>query len=106
MGKHRSRLKILASILCIVSEKNGVNKTQIMYNAYLSYKLLVQYLNEVITSGLVICNDENCYKLTPKGQQFLNIFDEYSQANDYVKKQINHVELKKKVLENMCPNLN
>ena len=54
MGKHRSRLKILAKILSVVNDNEGAKKTQIMYQAYLSYKLLTQYLNDVIDAGLVV----------------------------------------------------
>lgn len=102
MGKHRSRLKILANILSVVSTNNGAKKTHIMYQAYLSYKLLVRYLNDITESGLVICGNENCYKLTPKGEKFLEKFFEYRKSLENVGTQLNHVENQRAILEKMC----
>jgi len=104
MGKHRSRLKILANILAVVNRDKGAKKTQIMYQAYLSYRLLVQYLKDVTEAGLVICGNENCYILTPKGEQFLAKFGEYDKSRETVNEKLNHVEDQKVMLEEMCPN--
>ena len=104
MGKHRSRLKILANILSVISDNNGAKKTRIMYQAYLSYKLLLQYLKDVIEAGLVVCGEENCYKLTSKGERFLTRFGEYSKSRKTIDKQLNHIEDQKQTLEEMCPN--
>ena len=104
MGKHRSRLKILANILSVVSDNNCAKKTQIMYQAYLSYKLLVQYLKDVTEAGLVICGNENCYMLTPKGEKFLAKFGEYDKSRESVNKKLNHIKDQKLMLEEMCPN--
>jgi len=104
MGKHRSRLKILANILDVINSNKGAKKTQIMYQAYLSYKLLVQYLNNVTEAGLVVCGEENCYKLTPKGEKFLAKFSEYYKSRESVNEKLNHVEDQKLMLEEMCPN--
>ena len=104
MGKHRSRLKILANILEVITKNNGAKKTQIMYQAYLSYKLLVQYLDDVIEAGLVVCGEENCYKLTPKGENFLAQFNEYTKNRENIDRKINHVEDQKLMLEEMCSN--
>jgi len=104
MGKHRSRLKILANILSVVSDNNCAKKTQIMYQAYLSYKLLVEYLKDVTEAGLVICGNENCYKLTPKGEKFLAKFGEYYKSRESVNEELNHIEGQKLMLDEMCPN--
>ena len=95
----------MASILSVVSANNGAKKTQIMYQAYLSYSLLVQYLTDVTKAGLIICGDENCYKLTPKGETFLAKFGEYGKSRECVDEQLNHVEYQKLMLEEMCPNV-
>ena len=104
MGRHRSRLKILASVLSVVSDNHGARKTQIMYQAYLSYKLLVRYLNDVMDAGLVICGDDDCYRLTSKGEMFLAKFNNYSRFREDVDEKVNHVEDQKMMLEEMCPN--
>lgn len=102
MGKHRSRLKILANILYVVTANNGAKKTEIMYQAYLSYKLLVQYLNDITEAGLVKCDDGNCCTLTPKGKNFLTRFYEYSKSCETIEKQLDNIEYQKSTLEGMC----
>ena len=101
MGKHRSRLKILANILEVITKNNGAKKTQIMYQAYLSYKLLVQYLNDATEAGFVVCREENCYKLTPKGESFLVKFREYDKSREIINRKLNWVEKQKLMLEEM-----
>ena len=103
MGKHRSRLNILAKILSVVSTNNGAKKTQIMYQAFLSYKLLIQYLNDVMEAGLVRFGSEKCYKITQKGQEFLNKFHDYCNHRDKFEKLLNYVEDKRISLKKMCP---
>ena len=104
MGKHRSRLKILANILSVVSADNGAKKTQIMYQAYLSYKLLVQYLTDLTEAGLVNFGKENCYKLTSKGEAFLAKYTDYDKSRVGISMQLNYVESQKMMLDEMCPN--
>ena len=103
MGKHRSRLRILAKILSVVNEKNGAKKTQIMYQAYLSYKLLINYLDDLKKADLIELDSNESYLLTRKGLDFLQLFEEYSQSYKIIKLQLNDVENKKLVLEKMCP---
>jgi len=102
LGRHRSRLKILANILSMVNDNNGAKKTQIMYQAYLSYDLLVKYLRDLIQSDLVVCGEENYYLLAPKGEEFLAKFSEYEKNREGIDKQLNHIESQKLMLEQMC----
>lgn len=71
MGKHRTKLAILANILSVINNDKGARKTRIMYKAYLSYGLLTRYLKNVIDAKLVTCEEKNCYKLTHKGKKFI-----------------------------------
>jgi len=64
VGKHRSRLQIVADILFVVED--GAKKTQIMRRANLNYKLLGRYSTDVIEAGLISFGDANSYTLTPK----------------------------------------
>ena len=106
LGKHRSRLQILENILSVIDDKEGTKKTQIMYQAYLSYKLLTQYLNDVLNAGLVVCDADNCFRLTPKGEAFLAKFNNYSRVRKNINEQLNNIEDQKMLLEEMCPNCN
>ena len=104
MGKYRGRLDIIADILCVVNNNNGAKKTRIMYNANLSYKLLIYYLNDVVEGGLVTLGTKNYYVLTQKGKEFLAKFGEYCKSRERVEVQLNHVEDQRMMLDKMCPN--
>jgi predicted transcriptional regulator len=103
LGKHRSRLQIVESILSVISNNEEVRKTQIMYKAYLSYKLLTRYLNDVLNAGLVVCVEESYYKLTSKGESFLARFSEYHRSREVVKENLDQVKGQKLMLNQMCP---
>jgi dTDP-glucose pyrophosphorylase/predicted transcriptional regulator len=100
MGNYRDRLQIIADILAIASKR--AKKTQIMYQANLSYKLLCRYLHEVLDSGLVSFENENCYVLTAKGKEFLSQHEEYSKHCKTLEEQFNHTNTAKTWLEKMC----
>lgn len=102
MVKYRDRLQIIADMLSIVSE--GARKTRIMYQANLSYKLLCRYLSEVLDARLVTFNDEDCYVLTAKGEEFLSRYGEYSRLCKDLEDQLGLVNGEKGVLEKMCMN--
>jgi len=104
MGRHRTRLEIVEDILSVINGNKGVKKTQIMYKAYLSYKLLIRYLNDVSEAGLVTCDDDNSYLLTEKGERFLARFGEFSRFYESVEKQLNRIEDERAALKEMCPN--
>jgi len=102
LGNYRSRLDIIADILSAASR--DAKKTQIMYQANLSYKVLQRYLAEVVGASLIIFADEKqCYQLTNKGREFLEAYEKYSKTNKHVEKRLNDVATKKKVLEALCP---
>ncbi len=99
MGRYRTRLRIIADILHIASE--GANKTRIMYQANLSYKLLCQYLEQVISAQLVACEKGKSYVLTSSGEQFLERLDEYHKQCEQLEEQTVSVEGEKAELEQM-----
>jgi predicted transcriptional regulator len=102
LGSYRSRLDIIANILRVAS--GNAKKTQIMYEAKLSYKLLIKYLTEVSEASLINFEYERqCYLLTAKGREFLEAYKEYSRSNKRIEKRLNEINGKKKVLEELCP---
>jgi len=103
VGKHRSRLQIIADILFVV--KDGAKKTQIMHRAKLSYKLLGRYLTDVIEAGLVRFGDAGSYTLTARGGDFLNGYKEYSRRYRQFEEQFNDISHQRIILERMCFNL-
>jgi predicted transcriptional regulator len=103
LASYRTRLDIIADILQVVSQ--NAKKTQIMYQANLSYKVLQRYLSNVTAASLVDFEDEaQCYVLTPKGQEFLEAYKEYDKTNKNIEKRLNDVNSKKKCLEELCSN--
>ena len=101
MVNYRGRLDIIADILHVVS--GNARKTQIMYQANLSYKVLQKYLAEITGASLISFEDKRrCYILTAKGQEFLDAYQEYSKTNRQVEKRVDDVRIKKNVLEKLC----
>lgn len=99
---YRSRFDIIADMLNVVSDR--AKKTQIMYQANLSYRLLQKYLSEVRRSSLVLYERKGrCYVLTDKGKEFLQVYKEYSRRASFVEKHIRGFRLKEKALEKLCP---
>ena len=99
---YRDRLDIIADILNIASRE--AKKTQIMYQANLSYKVLKRYLNEIVTASLISFeNNKHCYILTGKGLEYLDAYKEYARYSKTMEKRLNDFSIKRKTLENLCP---
>lgn len=104
MGNYRSKLDIIADMLQIL-KKSGAKKTQIMYQANLSYKLLTKYIAETLNSCLIHFDDDSeVYTITAKGQVFLEEYEKFSTRNSILEKQINDLNERKKGLEELCSN--
>ena len=97
-SKYRSRLEIIADILSVV--RGGAKKTEIMYQANLSYKLLIQYLKDVLEANLVTHASENSFMLTEKGLDFLTQFNSYHERRQELEEQLRGVHGEKVTLEN------
>jgi predicted transcriptional regulator len=86
-------------------KEDGAKKTQIMYQANLSYKLLTKYLAETLEACLIRFEDEKgVYVLTPKARFFLEEYEEYSRRNRFLEKQIDDLDEKRRGLEQLCSN--
>jgi len=87
LSQRRDKLYIIAEILEV--SKGGVNKTQIMYRANLSFTQLNGYLNFMLKNELlekVLLNDKEIYKSTKKGLDILQHYREItgSIGSDYM----------------------
>ncbi len=101
MGNYRGRLDIIADILNVV--KGKAKKTQIMYQANLSFKVLQRYLIEIMGASLVNFDEEtNHYLLTAKGADFLSAYQKYSKTNKHIKVRLKEAHSKKQFLEKLC----
>jgi predicted transcriptional regulator len=74
--KYRSRADILASILQSAEKENtGVGITRLMYNSFLSYNQINQYLEVLKENALLNYDAANKkYFITAKGLKFLDLY--------------------------------
>ncbi len=101
MGNYRGRLDIIADILSVVKDK--AKKTQIMYQANLSFKVLQRYLAEIVGASLISFDDgDNSYLLTEKGLEYLTAYQKYSRTNKQIKNRLSEANNKKQFLEKLC----
>jgi hypothetical protein len=75
-----------------------------MYQANLSYRVLQRYLNEVIDASLITIqiNDQR-YRLTVKGAQYLEAYKDYDRCSKNMEKHLYDFSVKRESLENLCP---
>ena len=102
MGTYRQRIDIIADILEIANLE--AKKTQIMFRANLSYRVLNKYLQEILEASLISFEEERrCYTLTNKGNDFLNAYKDYCRNNKHVEERLNDIIKTKKTLDELCP---
>ena len=84
--KHRSRTEIIHDILQTANiDGNGATQSKIMYNAYLSYRTVKEYLTLLIDNGLLQHDLGNQkFRITEKGLGFLQLCD---QIGDLIEKE-------------------
>ena len=68
--KYRSRNEIICEILNTCLEPR--TKTRIMYNAYLSYTQVQEYVEHCLVNNLIE-NQSKTYLITEKGKEFLDL---------------------------------
>ncbi len=101
MRTYRDRLDIIADVLSVASR--NARKTQIMYQANLSFNVLQKYLAEITEASLISLDVETQrFILTPKGREFLDAYKAYFKINQRAEKRLSEVAAKRKVLENLC----
>jgi predicted transcriptional regulator len=76
MMKYRSSVEIASSILR-VAVGGRANKTKLMYGASLSFTQITDYLQFLVTNGLIESEPiAKVYVLTDRGLRFLNLYEE------------------------------
>jgi predicted transcriptional regulator len=76
--KYRSRTEIVSMIL--ETANGGATKTKIMYNAFLSYNQLKEYLSILIENNLIeYLGGTHKFKTTEKGLNLLKIHNEMAE---------------------------
>ncbi len=101
MRTYRDRLDIIADVLNVAGR--NARKTQIMYQANLSFSVMQKDLAETAAAALVKFETETQrFVLTPKGQAFLEAYKVYAKVFESAERRLNEVAAKRKVLENLC----
>ncbi|MGI9009838.1 MAG: winged helix-turn-helix domain-containing protein [Nitrososphaeraceae archaeon] len=81
--KYRSRDEIIEFILESISKNQSLDKTtptKIMYNAFLSYSQLKEYLSLLWKREIIQYNNGNkTYRLTEKGEQYRTLNKQMSE---------------------------
>jgi predicted transcriptional regulator len=76
--KHRSRTEIIDSMLRSI--RAGTKKTHIMYEAYISFAQLKEYLRVLEERELISFEeDSGLYRITNRGLRYMNAYDEISE---------------------------
>ncbi|UVS70621.1 winged helix-turn-helix domain-containing protein [Nitrososphaera viennensis] len=77
--RYRSRMDIASAILDVA--KDGALKTAIMYKAYMSFPQLNEYLELLLSNGLLeYVPEQKMYHTTRKGKRFLDNYGEVGRA--------------------------
>jgi predicted transcriptional regulator len=85
--KYRDRTEIIALILTSASRMSGVLKTKIMYEAFLSFSQLEEYVELLLRNGLLEHDElKKTYKTTEKGLRLLELYNSLPEIVDSKKR--------------------
>lgn len=74
--KYRSRTDIVAAILKSATQEGGTGMTRIMYNSFMSFNQIKEYLTLLVQNGLLEYHEGNRkYKTSKKGNRFLMLYE-------------------------------
>ncbi len=99
MVKYRRKIEILADVLA--ASRQGARKTKIMYTANLSFALLNKYLGKSLSMGFLSADNDE-YRLTNKGQDFLDKYVSFRNRFSSLEKALLLMEREMEQLEAMC----
>jgi len=72
-----------------------------MYGANLSYKLLLQYLDEILKAGLLLREGKSSYWITDRGKKFLEIYEDYERTRKKLDEHVKSLEIGEDALREM-----
>jgi len=77
--KRRSKLEMVNDMLKAIQNKGGkIKPTHLLYKSNLSHSKMKEYLDELMSKGLVeeiMQNDKRMFSITEKGYNFLTEFE-------------------------------
>ena len=79
MDKKRNKLEIIQNILLVIRERNGkIKPTHISYKSNLSYSMMEQYMDDLISKELIReikLKKGKTYEITDKGHSYLSKYN-------------------------------
>jgi predicted transcriptional regulator len=73
--KYRTKTDLVALILDVANDSEGVTRTKIMYKVFLSYTKAKEYLAVLVQNDLIRYDQNNqTYKTTERGLRFMNAY--------------------------------
>ncbi|HJU33730.1 MAG TPA: winged helix-turn-helix domain-containing protein [Nitrososphaera sp.] len=87
--KYRNRTEIICQILEAANYHEGINKTKLMYKAFLSHDPLEGYVKILTESGLLRYDSvTRTYTTSEKGVRFLNLYNKIGELMKEEQQQI------------------
>jgi predicted transcriptional regulator len=81
--KYRDRIEMITLILTSANRMSGVLKTKIMYEAFLSFSQLEEYIGLLFRNGLLEHDElKKTYKTTEKGLRLLELYNSLPEIVD------------------------
>jgi predicted transcriptional regulator len=75
--QQRSKSEIISDILRSIHNRTDTRKSQIMYETYIPYNHLKQYLTMMLKNELIVyVKEEKTFKITEYGIHTLELYDE------------------------------
>jgi predicted transcriptional regulator len=86
MSTRRTKIEIIHDILSAIQKKGGkIKPTHLLYKSNLSYKKMLEYVNELISKGMVgedTVKDKRMYTITEKGIDYIQEFKKIKEFSD------------------------
>jgi predicted transcriptional regulator len=81
-SRQRSKTEIISSILRSTHNRTGTRISQIMYETYIPYNQLKEYLTMMIQNKLILyVKEEKIFRITEYGIHALKLSDEMARLN-------------------------
>ena len=80
--KYRSRTDIIVAMLTTAKKTDGANKTRIMYESYLSFVQLKEYLALLLENGMLEETQDGKYRTTEKGLKMIKAYQSAAKLID------------------------
>lgn len=86
MSIRRTKIEIIYDILVAIQKKGGkIKPTHLLYKSNLSYKKMLEYVNELISKGMVGEDEfkgKRMYSITEKGAAYIQEFKKIKEFSD------------------------